>query len=98
LRGLLLSVAATASISSALHLARSVPLGKYWRSRPFVFSLVPRCQGLCGSAKNTGSPVSTLNWACADISLPRSQVNDRRSCSGRVVIVAASAFFIVIAP
>jgi hypothetical protein len=26
-----------------------VPLGKYWRSSPLVFSLVPRCQGLCGS-------------------------------------------------
>jgi len=23
-----------------------VPLGKYWRSSPLVFSLVPRCQGL----------------------------------------------------
>ena len=30
---------------------RSVPFGKYWRSRPLVFSLVPRCQGLYGSAK-----------------------------------------------
>ena len=30
---------------------RSVPLGKYWRSRPLVFSLVPRCQGLWGSQK-----------------------------------------------
>jgi hypothetical protein len=30
--------------------------------RPFSF--VPRCQGLCGSAKKTGTPVSTLmNWA-----------------------------------
>lgn len=24
---------------------------RYWRSRPLVFSLVPRCQGECGSAK-----------------------------------------------
>jgi RNA-directed DNA polymerase len=31
--------------------ARSVPLGKYWRSSPLVFSLVPRCHGLCGSQK-----------------------------------------------
>jgi putative transposase len=31
--------------------AQVVPLGKYWRSRPLVFSLVPRCQGLCGSQK-----------------------------------------------
>ena len=38
-------VAATASISSADHRDRSVPLGKYWRSRPLVFSLVPRCPG-----------------------------------------------------
>jgi hypothetical protein len=30
--------------------------------------------------------------------LPRSQVSDRRSCSGMVVIVAASASFIAIAP
>jgi hypothetical protein len=31
--------------------ARSVPLGKYWRSSPLVFSLVARCQGLRGSQK-----------------------------------------------
>jgi hypothetical protein len=30
---------------------RSVPLGKYWCSSPLVFSLVPRCHGLCGSQK-----------------------------------------------
>ena len=30
---------------------RSVPLGRYWRSSPLVFSLVPRCQGLRGSQK-----------------------------------------------
>ena len=50
-RGRPLSVEATASISSAVHRERSVPLGKYWRSSPLVFSLVPRCHGLCGSAK-----------------------------------------------
>ena len=42
--------------------------------------------------------VSTLNWVCADNSLPRSQVSDRASYSGNVDIVFASAFFIVIAP
>ena len=42
---------------------RPVPFGKYWRSRPFVFSFVPRCQGDWGSAKKTGMPVSILNWA-----------------------------------
>ena len=30
---------------------KSVPLGKYCRSRPLVFSLEPRCQGLLGSQK-----------------------------------------------
>ena len=34
LRGLPFSAAATAPISSALHRERSVPFGKYWRSRP----------------------------------------------------------------
>jgi hypothetical protein len=29
----------------------SVFLGKYCLSRPLVFSLEPRCQGLCGSQK-----------------------------------------------
>ena len=38
--------AATAAISLALCMLRSVPLGKYWRSSPLVFSLVPRCHGL----------------------------------------------------
>jgi putative transposase len=51
LRGRLLSAAATAARSPGLWRLRSVPLGKYWRSRPLVFSLVPRCQGLCGSQK-----------------------------------------------
>ena len=45
-RGRELRVAATAAISSALCMLRSVPLGKYWRSSPLVFSLVPRCHGL----------------------------------------------------
>jgi hypothetical protein len=30
---------------------RSPPLGKYWRSSPFVFSLVPRSHGDAGGAK-----------------------------------------------
>src|ERR1035441_5121525 len=30
---------------------RSVPLGRYWRSKPLVFSLMPRSQGACGWAK-----------------------------------------------
>ena len=50
-RGRPLSSAATRSSWSWLWTARSVPLGKYWRSSPLVFSLEPRCQGLCGSQK-----------------------------------------------
>jgi transposase-like protein len=50
-RGLALSVAATAASASALCVLRSVPLGKYCRSSPLVFSFVPRCHGLCGSQK-----------------------------------------------
>ena len=57
-RGRRLSVVATAAMSLALCLLRSVPLGKYWRSKPLVFSFVPRCHGLRGSQKNTCSPVS----------------------------------------
>ncbi|MGY4368939.1 putative transposase [Bradyrhizobium sp. LB1.3] len=50
-RGRALRAAATADISSALWMLRSVPFGKYCRSNPLVFSLVPRCHGLCGSQK-----------------------------------------------
>lgn len=49
--GLSLSSSATASRQSWLYPERSVSLGKYWRSRPLVFSLVPRCYGLRGSQK-----------------------------------------------
>jgi hypothetical protein len=51
LRGRLLSARATASRSSRECRAWSVPLGKYWRRSPLVFSFLPRCQGLCGSQK-----------------------------------------------
>lgn len=50
-RGRLLSSRAMASRSSWLCTERSVRFGKYWRSSPLVFSLLPRCQGLCGSQK-----------------------------------------------
>jgi hypothetical protein len=56
-----------------------------------VFSLLPRCQGLRGSQKYTWTPVSTVNLVCSAISLPWSQVSDRRSCSGNRVTAAASA-------
>ena len=47
--------AATASRCSASWTERSVPLGRYWRSSPLVFSLLPHCQGECGSQKYTGA-------------------------------------------
>jgi hypothetical protein len=50
-RGRSFSSAAMLSSCSALQAVRSVPFGRYCRSRPFVFSLVGRCQGECGSAK-----------------------------------------------
>ncbi|AEW99212.1 transcriptional regulator (plasmid) [Streptantibioticus cattleyicolor NRRL 8057 = DSM 46488] len=51
LRGRPLSSAATACRCSRVWTDRSVPLGKYCRSRPLVFALEPRCQGLAGSQK-----------------------------------------------
>ena len=44
-RGRPFSSAATASRCAAECEERSVPFGKYWLSRPFAFSLEPRCQG-----------------------------------------------------
>ena len=44
--GRVFSAWATSRNSSVPCLLRSVPLGKYWRSKPLVFSLLPRCQGL----------------------------------------------------
>jgi hypothetical protein len=46
LRGRLLRLRAKRARSSGLCTDKSVPLGMYWRSRPLVFSLEPRCQGL----------------------------------------------------
>src|SRR5450755_4480703 len=51
LRGRSLSSVATHSKSIALWTLRSVPLGKYWRSSPLVFSQVARCHGAWGSQK-----------------------------------------------
>ncbi len=72
-----------ASSSSWVRSAKRDLRGRYWRNRPLVFSLVPRCHGLRGSQKNTGTPLATVNCECAAISLPWSQVNERRSCAGR---------------
>jgi hypothetical protein len=41
-----------------------VPFGKYWRSRPLVFSLLGRCHGLAFWQKNTGMPSVPAICAC----------------------------------
>lgn len=46
---------------------RSVPLDKYWRGRSLAFSLVLRCQGLCGSAKNTWIERLCANRSCSAV-------------------------------
>ena len=51
LRGREFSRAATSWSCSGVCLARLVPLGKYCRRSPFMFSFDPRCHGECGSAK-----------------------------------------------
>src|SRR5690625_1851584 len=97
-RGRLFRARATASRSWASHLDRSVPLGKYWRRSPLLFSFVGRCQGECGSAKYTFVPVSRVNSAWFESSLPRSQVRVWRNCSGNLVIEVCRAVFIASAP
>ena len=56
-RGRALSVAATRSRSCCVSDPIDTPFGKYRRNKRLVFSLVPRCHGLWGSAKYTLSPV-----------------------------------------
>jgi hypothetical protein len=73
---------ATLSSSACEKPDKSVLLGKYCRSSPLVFSLLPRCQGLCGSQKYTFTFVATVKLLCWAISSPRSQVNERRSEAG----------------
>jgi hypothetical protein len=46
--GLSLSCRATALSFAWLWIDKLFPFGKYWRSKGFVFSFVPRCLGLCG--------------------------------------------------
>ncbi len=50
-RGRALILAATSAKRSGLWRFRLVPLGKYWRMSPLVFSLEPRCHGECASQK-----------------------------------------------
>src|SRR4051812_26474394 len=65
--------------------AQSLPLGKYWRRSPLVFSFVPRSHGLAGGAKKMPSAkYSSSRWWQA-ISEPWSQVTVCRARSGRPV-------------
>jgi hypothetical protein len=50
-----------------------------------------RCQGWCGSQKNTGIDSAALITAWWAISRPRSQVNDRRRWLGRHPICSINA-------
>ena len=51
IRGRVLRCQATAASSIWVKPETSIRLGKYWLSKPLVFSLMPRCQGLCWSAR-----------------------------------------------
>lgn len=96
-RSLLLSASWTAMRSLRPQRERSVPLGKYWRSRPLVFSFVARCHGGFGSAKKTLMPASIVNCAWADSSMPRSQVRVRNSPAGMDPMVDSRASFMAMA-
>lgn len=50
--------------SRCVYLDKSVPFGKYWRNSPYLFSLVPRFQGLHGSAKTIWISNRWANRAC----------------------------------
>jgi hypothetical protein len=50
-RGRSFSSSATSRRRASSTRSKLVPLGKYYRRRPFVFSFVGRCQGECGAAK-----------------------------------------------
>jgi len=60
---------------------RSVPLGRYSRSRPLVFSLEPRCQGAWDQRVDL-DPGLLVMRAWRAISLPLSQVRVRANQAG----------------
>ena len=54
-----------------------MPLGKYCRKSPLLFSFVPRCQGACGLQKYVRRPVAASRALKPAISEPLSSV---RAC------------------
>jgi hypothetical protein len=72
-------------------------VGKYCRSGPLVSSLLPRCEGDCASATKTPMPVAALNRWWSAISVPRSQLKDRRSPAGRAVNAVIRARLLTLA-
>ena len=56
-----------------------------------MFSLLGRCHGMPAWQKNTGTPVASVTWCWWRISVPWSQVSDRRIGSGRSSSVAISS-------
>ncbi len=69
-------------------------MGTYSRTIRLRFSLLPRSQGECGWAKNTGNPVAVTSWRRA-MSEPQSHVNDRRIVAGRSPTAAMIAWVTV---
>jgi hypothetical protein len=59
--------------------------------KPVGVLVEPRCQGACGSQKKTSMPASMCTCFQSRISGPWSQVSERRSASGSVCTLAASA-------
>jgi hypothetical protein len=91
LRGRSLSSSATVSRSVSVTVAKSVPLGKYWRSSPLVFSLGPRCHGAwgrrsrrrCRRSEPWSHVSSGVGPRAASRSSSRAPVRRARACSRR---------------
>lgn len=87
MRGLELSSAATASRWSRVQADKSVPLGKYWRSRPLVFWLLPRCQ-VTADRRRKGryydAPIAKITMDTGDMSANKTNAGQ---LDGRVAIV-----------
>jgi len=71
-RGRVFSVKAMAVKSVAVAALKSVPFGKYCRSKPFVFSFVPRCgewstKRCCGLSASIVEPPPSLHLSAKGI-------------------------------